>query len=141
MVVAGYHKPRRVFSTRILGGFVVAIVVASAVWFTLLVEEAPKNLGLDQGDLPILVAIVAAHAVLLGLPLAALSAWRRWTAAIAAPSIGFAIGALPLLAFLLLAIGVRTMDDWAEAAEWVGIAGFSGMAGGAAFWFFGCRAA
>ena len=104
------------------------------------------------------VIVSAAHAVILGVPAALLFRRWRWTSPWAAVAGGFAIGVVPLEAYLSLTDlssnvntwsssgptmvnGVRTWAGWLEHIEFMTAVGGFGAGGAFAFWltlkFFG----
>lgn len=99
------------------GAFVPAAVVAAVM--------------LTPYFLPFAIGITIAHALVLGLPVALLFMWRRWTRLVPALVAGFVIGLLPITIFSWPPEIVNIKESALMALGF----GALGSIGAATFWF------
>ena len=99
------------------GAFVPAAIIAAAM--------------LTPYFLPFAVSVTLAHALVLGLPVALLFMWRRWTRLLPVLGAGFLIGLVPIVVFSW----PPEIRDLAESLLIASAFGVLGSIGAATFWF------
>jgi hypothetical protein len=99
------------------GAFVPAVIVSAGM--------------LTPHFLPFAIGITLVHAFVLGLPVALLFVWRRWTGLLPAVGAGFLIGLIPIVIFSW----PPEIVDIRSSALIAGAFGALGSIGAATFWF------
>ena len=104
---------------------------AGLLWGTFVPAVLVSGGMLTPYFLPMAIGITVAHALCLGLPVALLFMWRRWTRLLPALAAGFLIGLLPILIFSW----PPEMSDIKISLLIAAAFGALGSIGAATFWF------